>query len=256
MDKEFRHRLRENHAAHDPNDFLVGQRHGLEQIRVMNDDATINRFGGKYEGLDRTRRAAASSRPRGPVAIVKVEDHAHNVGCCYRCKDDGQEPLTSDQWFVKMAPLAEPAVKAVTDGDVKVPARAAGNIYELDEQRPTTGAFPANSGGGTAFLLLRRLRENRRLPHRPRRLAPTAARRCAARRTCWTHGFSSALWPFSTLGWPEDTADLRRYYPTSVLVTGYDIIFFWVARMIFSGLEHTGKAPFHTVLFHGLVRDA
>ena len=257
VDKEFGTGCVKITPEHDPNDFLVGQRHGLEQIRVMNDDATINRFGGKYEGLDRyeARRRIIEDLEAGGY-LVKVEDHAHNVGCCYRCKTT-VEPLTSDQWFVKMAPLAEPAVKAVTDGDVKfLPERLEkiymnwmNNVHDWCISRQLwwghrIPAFYCDACGKTV------------VSRTDLDVCPDCGAPMRREEDVLDTWFSSALWPFSTLGWPEDTADLRRYYPTSVLVTGYDIIFFWVARMIFSGLEHTGKAPFHTVLFHGLVRDA
>ena len=257
VDKEFGTGCVKITPAHDPNDFLVGQRHGLEQIRVMNDDATINRFGGKYEGLDRyeaRRRIVEDLEAEG--YLVKVEEHTHNVGCCYRCKTT-VEPLTSDQWFVKMQPLAGPAVRAVTDGDVKfLPERLEkiymnwmNNVHDwcISRQLWWGHRIPAFYCDACGKMVVSRTDPD---------VCPDCGAPMRREEDVLDTWFSSALWPFSTLGWPEDTADLRRYYPTSVLVTGYDIIFFWVARMIFSGLEHTGKAPFHTVLFHGLVRDA
>ena len=258
VDKEFGTGCVKITPAHDPNDFLVGQRHGLEQIRVMNDDATINRFGGKYEGLDRyeaRRRIVEDLEAEG--YLVKVEEHTHNVGCCYRCKTT-VEPLTSDQWFVKMQPLAGPAVRAVTDGDVKfLPERLEkiymnwmNNVHDwcISRQLWWGHQIPAWYCDDCGEITVDR--ED-----------PTQCKHCGSKNIrreedvldTW---FSSALWPFSTLGWPEKTPDLDYFYPTDVLVTGYDIIFFWVARMIFSGCEHTGTYPFHTVFIHGLVRDS
>ena len=257
VDKEFGTGCVKITPAHDPNDFLVGQRHGLEQIRVMNDDATINRFGGKYEGLDRyeARRRIVEDLEAGGY-LVKVEDHAHNVGCCYRCKTT-VEPLTSDQWFVKMAPLAEPAVKAVTDGDVKFLPERLGKIYMnwmnnvhdwcISRQLWWGHRIPAFYCDACGKTVVSRTDLD---------VCPDCGAPMRREEDVLDTWFSSALWPFSTLGWPEDTADLRRYYPTSVLVTGYDIIFFWVARMIFSGMEQMDKEPFKTVFIHGLVRDS
>lgn len=257
VDKEFGTGCVKITPAHDPNDFLVGQRHGLEHIRVMDDDATINANGGKYEHLDRyeaRRRIIEDLEAEG--LLLKTEDHTHNVGCCYRCGTT-VEPLTSDQWFVKMQPLAEPAVKAVEDGEVRfLPERLEkvymnwmNNVHDWCISRQLwwghrIPAFYCDKCGKT-FVSKTDLS-----------VCPDCGAALRQEEDVLDTWFSSALWPFSTLGWPEDTEDLRRYYPTSVLVTGYDIIFFWVARMIFSGLEHTGKAPFSTVLFHGLVRDS
>ena len=243
--------------AHDPNDFLVGQRHNLEQIKVMNDDATMNAYAGKYEGMDRyTCRKALVSDLEAQGYLVKVEPHDHNVGVCYRCGTT-VEPLTSDQWFVKMKPLAEPAIEAVDNGSVKfVPERFSKNYYNW-------------MNNILDWCISRQLWWGHRIPafycDSCGEMTVSKTDIC----TCPKCGgsvhqdedvldtwFSSALWPFSTLGWPESTEDLKRYYPTSVLVTGYDIITFWVSRMIFSGLEHMGQKPFSTVFIHGLVRDA
>ena len=243
--------------AHDPNDFLVGQRHNLEQIKVMNDDATMNAYAGKYEGMDRyTCRKALVSDLEAQGYLVKVEPHDHNVGVCYRCGTT-VEPLTSDQWFVKMKPLAEPAIEAVDNGSVKfVPERFSKNYYNW-------------MNNILDWCISRQLWWGHRIPafycDCCGEMTVSKTDIC----TCPKCGgsvhqdedvldtwFSSALWPFSTLGWPESTEDLKRYYPTSVLVTGYDIITFWVSRMIFSGLEHMGQKPFSTVFIHGLVRDA
>ena len=243
--------------AHDPNDFLVGQRHNLEQIKVMNDDATMNAYAGKYEGMDRyTCRKALVADLEAEGYLVKAEPHDHNVGTCYRCGTT-VEPLTSDQWFVKMKPLAAPAIKAVEDGDVSfVPERFSKNYFNW-------------MNNILDWCISRQLWWGHRIPAfycdecghmEVSKEDITACPKCggAVRQEedvldTW---FSSALWPFSTLGWPDSTEDLKRYYPTDTLVTGYDIITFWVSRMIFSGLEHMGEKPFSTVFIHGLVRDA
>ncbi len=242
--------------AHDPNDFLVGERHDLEQINVMNDDATLNEVCGKFAGMDRyAARDAVVKELEEMGALVKVEPTVHNVGICYRCGTT-VEPLISDQWFVKMAPLAEPAINVVRDGTIRfVPENQSKkyfnwmeNIHDWCISRQLwwghrIPAFYCDACGETVVS----------------KTDVTVCPKCGAPMRqdedvldTW---FSSALWPFSTLGWPEKTKDLEYYYPTSTLVTGYDIITFWVSRMIFSGLEHTGKAPFNTVLIHGLVRD-
>ncbi len=243
--------------AHDPNDFEVGLRHDLPQIRVMNDDATINSLGGKYEGMDRyaaRKQIVADLDALG--LLVKTEAHAHNVGQCYRCSTT-VEPITSKQWFVKMQPLAEPALQVVKDGSVKfVPERFSKiyinwmeNVHDWCVSRQLwwghrIPAFYCDACGETAVS----------------KTDVTVCPKCGGPvrqdEDVLDTWFSSALWPFATLGWPEKTADLDYFYPTSVLVTGYDIIFFWVARMIFSGLEHMHQIPFHTVFIHGIVRDA
>ena len=243
--------------AHDPNDFLVGQRHGLEQIKVMNDDATMNAYAGKYEGMDRyeCRRALVADLEAAGY-LLSVEPHAHNVGTCYRCKTT-VEPLTSDQWFVKMGPMIEPSLDAVRRGDIRfVPERFTRNYTVWMENLHD-------------WCISRQLWWGHRIPafycdachevtvtSEDSAVCPKCGKPMRQENDVLDTWFSSALWPFSTLGWPDDTEDFRRYYPTSTLVTGYDIISFWVSRMIFSGLEHTGKAPFHTVFIHGLVRDA
>ena len=242
--------------AHDPNDFLVGERHNLEQLNIMNDDATLNEVCGKFAGMDRyAARDAVVKELEEMGALVKVEPTVHNVGVCYRCGTT-VEPLISDQWFVKMAPLAEPAINVVRDGTIRfVPENQSKkyfnwmeNIHDWCISRQLwwghrIPAFYCDACGETVVS----------------KTDVTVCPKCGAPMRqdedvldTW---FSSALWPFSTLGWPEKTKDLEYYYPTSTLVTGYDIITFWVSRMIFSGLEHTGKAPFNTVLIHGLVRD-
>ena len=243
--------------AHDPNDFLVGQRHNLEQIKVMNDDATMNSYAGKYEGMDRYAcRKALVSDLEAMGYLVKTEPHDHNVGTCYRCGTT-VEPLTSDQWFVKMKPLAEPAIEAVKNGSISfVPERFSKNYFNwmnnildwcISRQLWWGHRIPAFYCDGCGHMEVSK--ED-----------ITACPKCNGRvrqdEDVLDTWFSSALWPFSTLGWPDTTEDLKRYYPTSTLVTGYDIITFWVSRMIFSGLEHIGEKPFSTVFIHGLVRDA
>ena len=243
--------------AHDPNDFLVGQRHNLEQIKVMNDDATMNAYAGKYEGMDRYEcRKALVADLEAMGYLIKTVPHAHNVGSCYRCKTT-VEPLTSNQWFVKMEPLAKPALEVVRDGRVK---------FEPERFSKTYVNWMENVHD---WCISRQLWWGHRIPafycdscgemtvsKTDITVCPKCGGAVRQENDVLDTWFSSALWPFSTLGWPDETAELKKYYPTSVLVTGYDIIFFWVARMIFSGLEHMGEEPFHTVFIHGLVRDA
>ena len=257
VDKEFGTGCVKITPAHDPNDFEVGKRHNLEVIKVLNDDATINSYGGKYEGLDRyeaRKQMVADLDAEG--LLVNVKDHTHNVGQCYRCGTT-VEPITSKQWFVKMQPLAEKALEVVKDGTVKfVPDRFSKtyinwmeNVHDWCISRQLwwghrIPAFYCEACGETTVS-----RED-----------ITTCPKCGGKvrqdEDVLDTWFSSALWPFSTLGWPEKTEDLQYFYPTSVLVTGYDIIFFWVARMIFSAMEHMNKEPFKYVLIHGLVRDA
>ena len=243
--------------AHDPNDFLVGQRHNLEQIKVMNDDATMNAYADKYEGMDRYEcRKALVADLETMGYLIKTVPHAHNVGSCYRCKTT-VEPLTSNQWFVKMEPLAKPALEVVRDGRVK---------FEPERFSKTYVNWMENVHD---WCISRQLWWGHRIPafycdscgemtvsKTDITVCPKCGGAVRQENDVLDTWFSSALWPFSTLGWPDETAELKKYYPTSVLVTGYDIIFFWVARMIFSGLEHMGEEPFHTVFIHGLVRDA
>ena len=243
--------------AHDPNDFEVGLRHDLEVIRVMNDDGTMNAAAGKYEGLDRfIAREKIVEDLKACGALVKIEPHAHNVGHCYRCKST-VEPIVSKQWFVKMEPLAKPAINAVMKNKVKfVPERFSKIYYNWMENIKD-------------WCISRQLWWGHRIPVWYcqdcgkvvcSKEDPAACPACGSDNLkqdedvldTW---FSSALWPFSTLGFPDETEDYKYFYPTDVLVTGYDIIFFWVARMIFSGIEHTGKVPFHDVLIHGIIRD-
>ena len=243
--------------AHDPNDFEVGLRHNLEVIRVLDDEGKVNSLGGKYEGMDRYEaRKAIVADLEEQGYLVKVEDYSHNVGTCYRCHND-VEPIISAQWFVKMKPLAEEAIRVVKDGETKfVPDRFTKtylnwmeNVRDwcISRQLWWGHQIPAWTCRDCGHITV-----SREDACKCEKCGSTNIERDPDVLDTW---FSSALWPFETLGWPEKTADLDYFYPTDVLVTGYDIIFFWVARMIFSGCEHTGKAPFHTVLIHGLVRD-
>ena len=243
--------------AHDPNDFEVGLRHNLPVIRVMNDDGSMNELAGKYQGLDRyeaRKQMVADLKELGN--LVKIENHTHNVGHCYRCHST-VEPIVSKQWFVKMEPLAKPAINAVMRNKVKfVPERFAKTYYNWMENIRD-------------WCISRQLWWGHRIPvwyckdcgkvicskEDPTRCPDCDSQNIRQDEDVLDTWFSSALWPFSTLGFPEMTEDYKYFYPTDVLVTGYDIIFFWVARMIFSGIEHTGKVPFHDVLIHGIVRD-
>ena len=243
--------------AHDPNDFEVGLRHNLEVIRVIADDGKINENGGKYNGMDRYEcRKAIVKDLEEQGYLVKTEPYSHNVGTCYRCHND-VEPLISAQWFVKMEPLAKEALRVVKDGEVKfVPERFSKtyinwmeNVHDwcISRQLWWGHQIPAWYCDECGHINV-----SREDPTKCEKCGCTHLTRDPDVLDTW---FSSALWPFSTLGWPDKTEDLAYYYPTSVMVTGYDIIFFWVARMIFSGCEQMKKIPFHTVLIHGLVRD-
>ena len=244
--------------AHDPNDFEVGKRHNLEQINILNDDATINENGGKFEGMDRYEARKAIVKELDDMGLlVRIEDYSHNVGTHDRCGTT-IEPMIKKQWFVKMDELIKPAVKAVQDKEIRlIPERMektyfnwTDNIKDWCISRQLwwghrIPAYYCDSCGETVVA----------------RTEPTVCPKCGG--THFTQDpdtldtwFSSALWPFETLGWPEQTEDLKYFYPTDVLVTGYDIIFFWVIRMVFSALEQTDQVPFHHVLIHGLVRDS
>ena len=257
VDKEFGTGVVKITPAHDPNDFEVGKRHNLPEINILNDDATINKLGGKYAGMDRyeARKAMVADLDKLGL-LVKVEDHVHNVGTHDRCKTT-VEPMIKQQWFVKMDELIKPAVEGVKNGDIELMPASMDKTYFnwTDNIRD--------------WCISRQLWWGHRIPayycKECGEMVVSKDEVC----TCPKCGgkmeqdpdtldtwFSSALWPFSTLGWPEKTEELDYFYPTDVLVTGYDIIFFWVIRMIFSGYEHMGKKPFGKVLFHGLVRDS
>lgn len=243
--------------AHDPNDFEVGQRHNLPIVKVLDETAHMTADCGKYAGMDRyeARKAIVADLEAGGY-LEKIEPHAHNVGTCYRCGTT-IEPMVSKQWFVRMVPLAGPAIDAVRDGRIKfVPERFDKQYYHWMENTRD-------------WCISRQLWWGHRIPayycdacgevhvsDEPMTTCPKCGGALRQDEDTLDTWFSSALWPFSTLGWPDKTEDLDYFYPTNTLVTGYDIITFWVSRMIFSGLEYTGKAPFDTVLIHGLVRDA
>ena len=243
--------------AHDPNDFEVGLRHNLETIRVIDDDGRINENGGPYNGMDRyeCRRALVKDLEEKGY-LVKTEDYSHNVGTCYRCHND-VEPLISAQWFVKMEPLAREALRVVNDGEVQfIPERFTKtytnwmeNVHDwcISRQLWWGHQIPAWTCADCGHITVDR--------EDPACCAKCGSKNITREEDVLDTWFSSALWPFSTLGWPDKTAELDYFYPTSVLVTGYDIIFFWVARMIFSGCEQMKKFPFEKVLIHGLVRD-
>ena len=244
--------------AHDPNDFEVGLRHNLEVIRVIADDGTINENGGPYNGMDRYEcRNAIVKDLEEQGYLVKTEPYSHNVGTCYRCHND-VEPLISAQWFVKMEPLAKEAIRVVQDGTIKfVPERFTKtyinwmeNVHDwcISRQLWWGHQIPAWYCDDCGHINVSR--------EDPSKCEKCGSMHLTREEDVLDTWFSSALWPFSTLGWPDlDSADLKYWYPTSVMVTGYDIIFFWVARMIFSGMEQMKKEPFKTVFIHGLVRD-
>ena len=244
--------------AHDPNDFEVGLRHDLPVINVMTDDAHIVDDYPKYAGMDRYEaRKAIVADLEAEGALIKVEDYSHNVGVCYRCHTT-VEPRVSKQWFVKMEPLAKPAIKAVREGEVKFVPERFDKIYFnwmenikdwcISRQLWWGHRIPAWYCADCGETIVAKEE-----PHKCSKCGGEHLNRDEDTLDTW---FSSALWPFSTLGWPDNTDDLKYFYPTNTLVTGYDIIFFWVARMIFSGIEYTGQVPFNTVLIHGIVRDA
>ena len=258
VDKEFGTGCVKITPAHDPNDFEVGRRHNLAEINIMHDDATINCPGSKYDGMDRYEaRKAMVADLDAQGLLVKVVDHVHNVGTHDRCGTT-VEPMIKQQWFVKMEEMAKPAIEAIKNGDLTFVPERFDKIYLhwLENIRD--------------WCISRQLWWGHRIPAYycddcgeivVSKTAPEVCPKCGCKHLTqdpdtldtW---FSSALWPFSTLGWPKNTEDLEYFYPTDVLVTGYDIIFFWVIRMVFSGYEQTGKCPFHHVLIHGLVRDS
>lgn len=244
--------------AHDPNDFEVGLRHNLEVIDVMTDDAHIKEGWGKYSGMDRYEcRDAIVEDLKAEGALLEVEDYSHNVGTCYRCGTT-IEPKVSKQWFVSMKPLAGPAIDAVKNGETKfVPKRYEKTYFHwlenirdwcISRQLWWGHRIPAWYCDDCGEITV-----SRTTPEKCCKCGSTHIHQDPDTLDTW---FSSALWPFSTMGWPDETADFKKYYPTDTLVTGYDIIPFWVMRMMFSGIEQTGKVPFNTVLIHGLVRDA
>ena len=258
VDKEFGTGAVKITPAHDPNDFEVGKRHNLPEINIMNDDATINELGGKYAGMERYEaRKAIVSDLEEQGFLVKVEDHSHNVGTHERCGTT-VEPLVKQQWFVRMEELAKPAIEAISNGDLKlIPERMnktymnwLSNIRDWCVSRQIWWGhrIPAYYCQECGKVVVAR--------EMPEVCPDCGCTHFVQDEDTLDTWFSSALWPFSTLGWPEKTEDLDYFYPTDVLVTGYDIIFFWVIRMVFSGYAYTGKAPFHTVLFHGLIRDS
>ena len=258
VDKEFGTGCVKITPAHDPNDFEVGRRHNLAEINIMHDDATINCPGSKYDGMDRYEaRKAMVADLDAQGLLVKVVDHVHNVGTHDRCGTT-VEPMIKQQWFVKMEEMAKPAIEAIKNGDLTFVPERFDKIYLhwLENIRD--------------WCISRQLWWGHRIPAYycddcgeivVSKTAPEVCPKCGCKHLTqdpdtldtW---FSSALWPFSTLGWPKNTEDLEYFYPTDVLVTGYDIIFFWVIRMVFSGYEQTGKCPFHHVLIHGLIRDS
>ena len=258
VDREFGTGVVKITPAHDPNDFEVGKRHNLPEINILNDDATINENGGKFCGMDRYAAREAIVKELDEMGLlVRIEDYTHNVGTHDRCKTT-IEPMIKKQWFVRMDELIKPAVKAVKDGDIQlIPKRMektyfnwTDNIRDWCISRQLwwghrIPAYYCDDCGETVVA--------KQMPEKCPKCGGTYFTQDPDTLDTW---FSSALWPFSTLGWPEQTEDLKYFYPTDVLVTGYDIIFFWVIRMIFSGYEQMGERPFKTVLFHGLVRDS
>ncbi len=258
VDREFGTGCVKITPAHDPNDFEVGKRHNLEEIVVINDDATMNAYAGKFEGMDRYEcRKALVKELEEMGLLVKVEPHSHNVGTHDRCGTT-VEPMIKQQWFVKMDEMIKPAVEGVKSGEIKLlPKRMEKTYFNWTDNIRD-------------WCISRQLWWGHRIPAyycqdcgemTVSKTAPEKCPKCGGTHIVQDEDtldtwFSSALWPFSTLGWPKETEDLGYFYPNDVLVTGYDIIFFWVIRMIFSGYEQMGKAPFHTVLFHGLVRDS
>ena len=258
VDKEFGTGCVKITPAHDPNDFEVGKRHNLPELNIMHDDATINLPGSKYDGMARYEARKAMVEDLKELGLlVKIVPHSHNVGTHDRCKTT-VEPMVKQQWFVRMDEMAKPAIEALKSGELKFVPESFGKTYLhwLENIRD--------------WCISRQLWWGHRIPAYycaecgeivVAREQPTVCPKCGCTHLTQDEDtldtwFSSALWPFSTLGWPDQTKDLEYFYPTDVLVTGYDIIFFWVIRMVFSGIEQTGKTPFHTVLIHGLVRDS
>ena len=258
VDKEFGTGCVKITPAHDPNDFEVGKRHNLAEINILNDDATINANGGIYEGMDRYEaRKAIVAKLDELGLLVKVVEHVHNVGTHDRCKTT-VEPMIKPQWFVKMEEMAKPAIDALQSGRLKFVPESFGKTYMhwlegirdwcISRQLWWGHRIPAYYCEECGEMVV-----SRDMPEKCPKCGCSHIKQDEDTLDTW---FSSALWPFSTLGWPNKTEELDYFYPTDVLVTGYDIIFFWVIRMVFSALEQTGTEPFHTVLIHGLVRDS
>ena len=258
VDKEFGTGCVKITPAHDPNDFEVGRRHNLPEICIMHDDATINCKGSKYDGMDRYEaRKAMVEDLKAQGLLVKVVPHSHNVGTHDRCKTT-VEPMVKQQWFVRMEEMAKPAIAALKNGDLKFVPESFGKTYLhwlegirdwcISRQLWWGHRIPAYYCQECGEITVAKS-----MPEKCPKCGCTHLKQDEDTLDTW---FSSALWPFSTLGWPEKTKELEYFYPTDVLVTGYDIIFFWVIRMVFSGYEQTGKCPFNTVLIHGLVRDS
>ena len=258
VDKEFGTGCVKITPAHDPNDFEVGKRHNLEEITIMNDDATINELGGKYAGMDRYEaRKAMVEDLKAQGLLVKVVPHSHSVGTHDRCKTT-VEPMIKPQWFVRMKEMGEAAIETLKDGSLTFVPERFDKIYLhwlenirdwcISRQLWWGHRIPAYYCEECGEIVV-----DRQMPEKCPKCGCTHLHQDEDTLDTW---FSSALWPFSTLGWPDKTPEMEYFYPTDVLVTGYDIIFFWVIRMVFSGLEQTGKTPFHHVLIHGLVRDS
>ncbi len=258
VDKEFGTGCVKITPAHDPNDFEVGKRHNLEEINILNDDATINGKGGKYEGMDRYEaRKAIVKELEEQGLLVKIVPHSHNVGTHDRCKTT-IEPMVKQQWFVRMDEMAKPAIEALKSGRLKFVPESFGKTYLhwLENIRDWCISRQIWWGHRIPAYYCEECGEMAVAKEMPEKCPKCGCTHMVQDEDTLDTWFSSALWPFSTLGWPEKTPELSYFYPTDVLVTGYDIIFFWVIRMVFSGLEQTGKEPFHTVLIHGLVRDS
>ena len=258
VDKEFGTGCVKITPAHDPNDFEVGKRHNLPEINIMNDDATINELGGKYAGMDRYEARKAMVEDLKELGLlVKVVPHSHSVGTHDRCKTT-VEPMIKPQWFVRMKEMGEAAIQTLQDGNLKFVPERFDKIYMhwLENIRDWCISRQLWWGHRIPAYYCEECGETVVAGEMPEKCPKCGCTHLHQDEDTLDTWFSSALWPFSTLGWPENTEELDYFYPTDVLVTGYDIIFFWVIRMVFSGLEQTGKTPFHHVLIHGLVRDS
>lgn len=258
VDKEFGTGCVKITPAHDPNDFEVGKRHNLPEINIMNDDATINELGGKYAGMDRYEARKAMVEDLKELGLlVKVVPHSHSVGTHDRCKTT-VEPMIKPQWFVRMKEMGEAAIQTLQDGNLKFVPERFDKIYMhwLENIRDWCISRQLWWGHRIPAYYCEECGETVVAGEMPEKCPKCGCTHLHQDEDTLDTWFSSALWPFSTLGWPENTEELDYFYPTDVLVTGYDIIFFWIIRMVFSGLEQTGKTPFHHVLIHGLVRDS